>query len=85
MGGWWLDKTKLMLISTQIEVVDEHMLLLFKNKLSQLSLGQSHYLSGWLGGWVVDRMEIMQCHLLTEVVVEVEDKLGYFSGWVGGG
>ena len=51
-GGWvwWPDKTKLMLISTQVEVVDEHMILLFKNRLSQLSLGQSHYLSGWVGG-----------------------------------
>ena len=65
-----------MLISTQVEVVDEHMILLFKNRLSQLSLGQSHYLSGWVGGWVVDKTKIMQCYLLTEVVVEVEDELG---------
>ena len=65
-----------MLISTQVEVVDEHMILLFKNRLSQLSLGQSHYLSGWVGGWVVDKTKIMQCHLLTEVVVEFEDELG---------
>ena len=27
-------------------------------------------------GWVVDKTKIMQCHLLTEVVVEVEDELG---------
>ena len=27
------------------------------------------------GGWVVDKTKIMQCHLLTEVVVEVEDEL----------
>ena len=32
----------------KVEVVDEHMLLLFKNKFSQLSLDQSHYLSGWV-------------------------------------
>ena len=50
------------------------MLLLFKDKLSQLSLGQSHYLSGWVGGWVVNKLKIMQYHLLTEVLVEVEDE-----------
>ena len=61
-----------MLISTQVEVVDEHMFLLFKNKLSQLSFGQSHYLSGWVGG---GKTKIMHCHLPTEVVVEVEDEL----------
>ena len=27
-------------------------------------------------GWVVVKTKIMQCHLLTEVVVEVEDELG---------
>ena len=26
-----------------------------------------------MGGWMVDKMKIMQCHLLNEVVVEVED------------
>ena len=41
-----------MIISTQVEVVDEYMLLLLKDNLSQLSLGQSHYLSGWLGGFL---------------------------------
>ena len=65
-----------MLIPSQVEVVDDHMLLLFKNKLSLLSLGQSHYLSGWVGGWVVDKSNILQYHLLTEVLVEVEDNLG---------
>ena len=29
-----------------------------------------------VGGWVVDETKIMQCHLLTEVGVEVEDELG---------
>ena len=59
---------------TQVEVEDEHMLQLIKNNLSQLSLGQGHYLSGW-----VDKTKIMQCHLLTEVVVEVYDELGNYS------
>ena len=31
---------------------------------------------GWMGRWVVDNTKIMQCHLLTEVGVEVEDELG---------
>ena len=26
-----------------------------------------------IGGWMVDKTKIMQCHLLIEVVVEVED------------
>ena len=30
----------------------------------------------WLGGWVVDETKIIQCHLLTEVGIEVEDELG---------
>ena len=24
----------------------------------------------WMGGWMVDKTKIMQCHLLNEVVVE---------------
>ena len=28
------------------------------------------------GGWVGDKTKIMQCHLLTEEGVEVEDELG---------
>ena len=34
-------------------------------------------------GWVVDKTKIMQCHLLTEVVVEVEDELGKNRSKVG--
>ena len=29
-----------------------------------------------MGGWVVDKTKIMQCHLLTEVGAEVEDEFG---------
>ena len=49
---------------------------LLKNKLSQLSLGQNHYLSGWVGGWMVDKTKIIQCHLLTEVEDELGKKIG---------
>ena len=34
------------------------------------SLSQSHYLSGWVGGWVVGKTKI------TEVVAKVEDDFG---------
>ena len=27
----------------------------------------------WMGGWVVDKTKMMQCHLLTEVGVNVEE------------
>ena len=29
-----------------------------------------------MGGWVMDETNIMQCHILTDVGVEVEDELG---------
>ena len=34
---------------------------------------ESKSLLVWMGGWMVDKTKIMQCHLLIEVVVEVED------------
>ena len=33
-----------------------------------------------MGGWVMDETNIMQCHILTDVGVEVEDELGKKDG-----
>ena len=30
----------------------------------------------WMGRWLVDKTKIMQCHLLSEVVADVEDEFG---------
>ena len=71
-----LQKTKQMnkfgLSCTKLKV------LVLKNKLAQLSLSQSHYLSGWVGGLVVNKTKIMQYHLQTDVGWKLKMSLAIF-------
>ena len=54
--------------SVKLEVIVEVVV-----KVSSWSRGHSVLVR--MGGWVVGKTKIMQCHLLSEVGVEVEDEL----------
>ena len=62
MGGWMVDKTKIMQCHLKLKLqLKLKMLLLFKNQLVHVSQSQSNYLSGgWVGGWVQGKTIIMQ-------------------------
>ena len=50
MGEWWSDKTKLVLISTQVEVVVQ----VWLEKVLKINF------HGWVAGWVVGKSDFTE-------------------------